>query len=144
MQRCLTMLQEGGLTLEEAKSRLSDDLKFSQQLDALKLVGKETQEEKQIERSLCARAKIIVDSHLVSQQVSTPWEEARDILEKSKRYRKTLGSWLASRTATDTERGSQMRIFLDAAVAAWPDIDVVGPQQTGADKRPASKRPSQA
>lgn len=60
--------------------------------------------------------------------MSTPWKEVHDTLEKSKRYRKTLGSWLASSgkpSDKEVERAQPMKAFLEAAILVWPDIEKI-------------------
>eukprot|EP00928_Gymnodinium_smaydae_P042665 TRINITY_DN28698_c0_g1_i1.p1 TRINITY_DN28698_c0_g1~~TRINITY_DN28698_c0_g1_i1.p1 ORF type:complete len:724 (+),score=168.92 TRINITY_DN28698_c0_g1_i1:115-2286(+) len=136
LKRCVAMLEEGGLSAKEASTRLLSDAKFAQLSKSLKLVGSDSPEESQIFRSLRARAKMLVDSHALSVQVSTTWHAVHDALEKSKRYRKTLGTWLASfDKASDADgglaRSQPIRDFLAAAVVAWPDIDRCDPSTNG-------------
>eukprot|EP00929_Paragymnodinium_shiwhaense_P005798 TRINITY_DN10816_c0_g1_i1.p1 TRINITY_DN10816_c0_g1~~TRINITY_DN10816_c0_g1_i1.p1 ORF type:complete len:664 (-),score=159.78 TRINITY_DN10816_c0_g1_i1:83-2074(-) len=136
----------GRLAEEEAKARLLADSKASLVMEAFRLIENGSPEEGQATRSLRARARILADAHVLAARGVEPggvssWERVRDGLERSKKYRHTLGRWLAN--DGKSEDSSRLQVLLDAAVKSWPEIDAAngGCQQACGEAGPkAAKR----
>jgi len=122
MQFCVEKLAADiNVDEDEAKRRFNSDEKFMQFWALLRICEASSREEKHVERSLLARTRILTDAHQVASRVSPPvdWEAARAALEKLKDYRRVLSACIGT-TDQAAEKGVQN--FLDAVVAAWPNL----------------------